>query len=378
MPVAGSASSLVPPQPSAYGLEAGKSTCCWPSLTPSVLPLSPAATHTVMPSAAASDMAAFIADSPCAVHESSDCPQLIEMAMGAGLACAASEIASTKPWSPLFGAKYTTCAAPGAAAPMTSMSRLTSTSAPLVSAGVVGRPVHAGRGDRRHRDAQAGEVRVQIAGGEPAAQLDDRDRLPGAGGAGREVVDVRHLARRVRGTPAAAAARRPEVRPGLRPGVQAEHRGDDAAQRGGQVERPLAVTVGNLPLARRVRAGDLAQRRAERAGQVAQGARHLDPPGDRVDGRDLQAAAAQLPPDQVHVGRIGAVPPGQLVAAQHGRPHDDLLRELGAPPQHQRDLGAPRGVQRPGFRGIRQRRSLAAGQPHQRSRFIRHYQPPLR
>ena len=136
MPVAGSASSLVPPQPSAYGLEAGKSTCCWPSLTPSVLPLSPAATHTVMPSAAASDMAAFIADSPCAVHESSDCPQLIEMAIGAGLACAASEIASTKPWSPLFGAKYTTCAAPGATAPMTSMSRLTSTSAPLVSPGL--------------------------------------------------------------------------------------------------------------------------------------------------------------------------------------------------------------------------------------------------
>ena len=140
MPVVGSATSVVPPQPSAYGLDAGKSTCTWPSLTSSLLPLSPAATHTVMPSAAASDMAAFIADRPCAVHESSDCPQLIEIAIGAGLASAALEIASTKPWSPLFGAKYTSCAAPGAAAPMTSMSRLTSTSAPLVSAGLLAAP----------------------------------------------------------------------------------------------------------------------------------------------------------------------------------------------------------------------------------------------
>src|SRR5580692_11879143 len=93
-----------------------------------------------MPSAAASDIAAFIADSPGAVQESSDCPQLIEMAIGAGVAPAASEIASTKPWSPLFGAKYTICAAPGAAAPMTSMSRLTSTDAPLVSPGLLDAP----------------------------------------------------------------------------------------------------------------------------------------------------------------------------------------------------------------------------------------------
>ena len=74
-------------------------------MTASPLPLSPEATHTVMPSAAASAIAASIAARPCAVQESSDWPQLIEMAMGAGLACAASEIASTKPWSPLFGAK---------------------------------------------------------------------------------------------------------------------------------------------------------------------------------------------------------------------------------------------------------------------------------
>ena len=132
-PVEGSASSLVPPQPRACGLDAGKSQCTWPSVTASPLPLSPAATHTVMPSAAASAIAESIACRPCAVQESSDSPQLIEIAIGAGVADDASEIASTKPWSPLFGAKYTTCAAPGAAAPMTWMSSATSTSAPFGS-----------------------------------------------------------------------------------------------------------------------------------------------------------------------------------------------------------------------------------------------------
>jgi hypothetical protein len=66
--------------------------------------LSPEATQTVMPSAAASAIAASMALRPCAVHESSDWPQLIEIAIGAGVACTASEIASMKPLS-LFGAK---------------------------------------------------------------------------------------------------------------------------------------------------------------------------------------------------------------------------------------------------------------------------------
>src|SRR5579862_1154085 len=132
-PVAGSASNLVPPHPSAWGLDAGKSQCTWPSLTASPLPLSPAATHTVIPRAAASAIAESIACRPWSVQESSDSPQLIEIAIGVGLADVAAAIASTKPWSPLFGAKYTTCAAPGAAAPMTWMSSATSTSAPFGS-----------------------------------------------------------------------------------------------------------------------------------------------------------------------------------------------------------------------------------------------------
>src|SRR5208282_5224341 len=63
-PVDGSATSVVPPQPSVYGLEAGKSTCTSPSVTRSLLPLSPAATHTVMPSVTASEIASFIDVSP--------------------------------------------------------------------------------------------------------------------------------------------------------------------------------------------------------------------------------------------------------------------------------------------------------------------------
>jgi hypothetical protein len=45
--------SLVPPQPSANGLDAGKSTCGLPSVTPSAEPLSPAAQQTVTPRLAA-------------------------------------------------------------------------------------------------------------------------------------------------------------------------------------------------------------------------------------------------------------------------------------------------------------------------------------
>src|SRR5262249_61111679 len=44
--------SLVPPHPSANGLEAGKSTCALPSVLPSPHPLSPAAQRTVTPHAA--------------------------------------------------------------------------------------------------------------------------------------------------------------------------------------------------------------------------------------------------------------------------------------------------------------------------------------
>ena len=67
-------------------------------------PLSPAATVTVAPSAAASEIASFMPLMDCADHELSGPPQEIETAIGVGLALIASEIASMNPWS-VLGAK---------------------------------------------------------------------------------------------------------------------------------------------------------------------------------------------------------------------------------------------------------------------------------
>src|SRR5256885_2621621 len=74
--------SLVPPHASAYGLEAGKSTCGWPSLSPSPQPLSPAATVTGTPSAAASSSAGCIASRARPGQPSSGPPQLIQITEG--------------------------------------------------------------------------------------------------------------------------------------------------------------------------------------------------------------------------------------------------------------------------------------------------------
>ena len=96
---------VVPPQASEYGLEAGKST--WTPLVELALsldPLSPAATVTVAPSAAASAIAWFIPLMDWAAHELSGPPQEIETAIGVGVALIASEIASMNPWS-VLGAK---------------------------------------------------------------------------------------------------------------------------------------------------------------------------------------------------------------------------------------------------------------------------------
>src|ERR1700733_11734433 len=100
--------SDVPPQPSACGAEAGKSTCCLPSVTPSVDPPSPAATVTVTPSAAPSVRICSICIRACSVQESSGPPQLIDTTLGLlVVSCTAVETASMKPWS-VLGEKYTT------------------------------------------------------------------------------------------------------------------------------------------------------------------------------------------------------------------------------------------------------------------------------
>jgi hypothetical protein len=92
------ATSRVPPQPNALGLEAGKSTCALPSPTPSPEPLSPAATHTVTPIAAAACKAWSNCVIACVDQLGSAEPQLIEITEGLlTLSCTAVVTASRKP-----------------------------------------------------------------------------------------------------------------------------------------------------------------------------------------------------------------------------------------------------------------------------------------
>ncbi len=95
----------VPPQARTCGLEAGKSTWLAPSETPSVEPLSPQATVTVMPSRAAAWQALSRAVMACWVQEDSGPPQEMEMTLGLlVVSWTAVVMASTKPWS-VLGAK---------------------------------------------------------------------------------------------------------------------------------------------------------------------------------------------------------------------------------------------------------------------------------
>ena len=73
---------LLPPQASANGLEAGKSTCSPPPLTPSDEPLSPDAMQTVIPKVAAVWKASSMAVIACEVQVDSAPPQLMEMMEG--------------------------------------------------------------------------------------------------------------------------------------------------------------------------------------------------------------------------------------------------------------------------------------------------------
>jgi hypothetical protein len=93
-------SRVVPPQPVTKGLEAGKSTWFWPSLTPSLDPSSPDAAKTVTPSVDASSKAWLSASRPPAGQSASEAPQLIETTPG--LFCVswmAALTQSRKPWS---------------------------------------------------------------------------------------------------------------------------------------------------------------------------------------------------------------------------------------------------------------------------------------
>src|SRR5271154_6609871 len=96
------AASCVPPQASTLGLEAGKSTWFRPSggVTPSVEPLSPAATQMVKPIAAADWNAESIDVMAHWVHDDLGTPQLMETTDGLFvLSCTAVVIAFRKPAS---------------------------------------------------------------------------------------------------------------------------------------------------------------------------------------------------------------------------------------------------------------------------------------
>src|SRR3954453_9949898 len=97
--------SLVPPQETALGAEAGKSTCGLPSLTPSAEPSSPDAARTVTPSAAADWKAVSNWCIAAAVQRTSAAPQLIEITDGLrSESCTAALMALRKP-AVVFGAK---------------------------------------------------------------------------------------------------------------------------------------------------------------------------------------------------------------------------------------------------------------------------------
>src|ERR1019366_3746610 len=211
-----------PPHASAFGLDAGKSQCGCPSVMPTPLPLSPAATQTVTPSAAPSAMAASSEMRPSAVQESSDWPQLMLTAVGVGVAWMASVTASTNPWS-VFGEKYTTCAAPDRSGYLDVEQHLPVRARRVLACHVAGTIDADGR-DRGRGDTEAGEIGVQVRFRETAAELDDRDGLAGPVSPAGERVEGGDLRRGVgdglRGGVVAAA----QLGPGLRAAVQPENR----------------------------------------------------------------------------------------------------------------------------------------------------------
>ena len=171
----------------------------------------------------------------------------------------------------------------------------------------------------------------------------------------------------------AAVSRGPEVRPGLRPGVQAEHREHHAVQRGRHEQRALPVAVGDRPVA--FGAGLLTCRSvgAERAGQLPERARHLDPQAGRVHRGDLEPQAGERPPDQVHVGRIGPVLLGELVTGQDGGALDDVGGNHR--PRRSTSVSSARSeVSSWQAARARERRPLTAGQLNQGFGFFRHGQ----
>ncbi len=199
----------------------------------------------------------------------------------------------------------------------------------------VRRPVDSDRGHGRWRgDAQAAEVGVEVALREAAAQFDDRDGRARAVGVRREGVDGPELDRRVAG--ADGMGQRDTVEGArLRPVVDPEHGCDDAAERGRHAESTGAVPVFDR-VAVRVRAGGQTEVGAEHAAEHCGRSRnaHVTVGRAAVENRDAEPFEGRR--HEREVGRISAVPRGELVGRDRVRQH--LVRHFGAAAQDERRL----------------------------------------
>lgn len=230
---------------------------------------------------------------------------------------------------------------------------------------LVGGAVHADRRDRRRREREAGEVRGQVGRVEAAAELDDRQSLPGSVGSRREAVHRAELRRRVGHLRPSRSQPQPNV--GLRPVVHPEHREHHPVEVRRHLELALTLAVGHRLTGHRVGADDLGQRRAEgrreRLGRTGDG----DPARGRIAAEHLYAVPLQGRPDPFDVARVGAVAGRELRRGQRLPALDDLIGQLRAPPQQQRQLNLLLGLDRADRPGARNRAAITAGQRPERS-----------
>ena len=194
--------------------------------------------------------------------------------------------------------------------------------------------VHADRRHGRLGDAEPGEVRVQIALAEPAAEFDDRQALPGAVGARRHPVDLRQVEWRVARTRCGCRGHS-ELGTGLRPVVQSQNRGHDPSQLSRDAE--VAGAVPDVDAAP-VQIGDprLLQGGAEQRLQGAGGSGNAHSPRRGIALDHLGTRLGDGAADEVDVGRVGAELRGEIRAVDAAGHR--LSRQFSSPPQHQGDL----------------------------------------
>ena len=162
------------------------------------------------------------------------------------------------------------------------------------------------RGDRRHRDAEPGEVFGQIGRPVAAAELEDRDRLALAVVAFGKRIQGGDLERGEAGRGRArlvlaAGLRDAEVRLDMRPVVEAEHAFDDSGELARNHDRagPHPVFALAMPVA--------AEPGAERRLHRGDGSRQIDGALRQADARDVQTVRMREFFHDGDIARRGAV-----------------------------------------------------------------------